>query len=325
MEGLHKIGMLKGVLKIAEEAIPVKCMGPNGMEDQKFRNPMIPVNFLTPYSLALEQTAPDPEKDRDWAKKVKAGSIIFVKDFAPWISDKVGEGILVRRAIKDALEDWKSESKCLVFIGPNQEIPPDMEKEITVVEFPLPDRNRLQVVLQGLADSNKAAMPVNGELESILDAAVGMTDIEAESALSVSLVKAKKFDAGIVRQEKKAILKKTNLIEWIDTAESLDDIGGLDVLKDWLQQKKASFNPNAKAFGVDSPKGLLLIGVPGCGKSLTAKAVSTAWERPLIRLDMGKVFGKYVGDSENNLVMVLKMVEAIAPCVLWIRLRCRVT
>jgi len=135
---------------------------------------------------------------------------------------------------------------------------------------------------------------------------------------ALSVVKLKSISADVVAREKANTIKKNGVLEIIDVQESLDNIGGLDVLKDWLIKRKTALNKAAREYGLPVPKGLLIIGIPGTGKSLTAKATASVFKRPLLKLDAGRLFGSLVGQSEGNLRSVIQTAEAIAPCVLWI-------
>jgi SpoVK/Ycf46/Vps4 family AAA+-type ATPase len=174
------------------------------------------------------------------------------------------------------------------------------------------------VVLDNIAGSAKLAKPENDEREQLLDAACGLPSIEAENAFALSVVEGGKFCSTIVAREKASEVKKGGLLEICPLVASLDNIGGLDVLKGWLLQRRGAFGTEAKAYGLPSPKGLLIVGIPGTGKSLTAKATATVFNRPLLKLDAGRLFAGLVGQSENNLRTVIGTVEAIAPCVLWV-------
>jgi ATP-dependent 26S proteasome regulatory subunit len=285
----------------------------------KGSDPLMPIKWFYPLTDA-ELATPD------FVEKVRSSSVIFLKDFSTYIGDKYPDRATVKRMIKNSLDNYRAHEKCLVFINSDLSIPADMEKEITVVDFKLPNREQLKVVLQDIYDSsipesnNKAvsySYPTETE-DEIIDAACGMTSIEAANAFAVSLVTSKKFDPVIIRKEKARIIKKTNLLEIVESPATLDDIGGLDRLKKWLMDRRESFTEEARKFGVEPPKGMLSIGVPGTGKSLTAKAIANVWGRPLLRLDMGRIFGKYVGESENNLHSVLNLIEGVAPVVLWL-------
>ena len=151
-----------------------------------------------------------------------------------------------------------------------------------------------------------------------MQSALGLTTTEAENAFALSVVETKGIDHKVVAREKARTLKKNGLVEVVEATTSLDDIGGLGLLKDWLIRRGGAFSASAKAYGLPAPKGLLIVGIPGTGKSLTAKATAGAFGLPLLRLDMGRVFGGIVGQSEANLRSVIQTAEAIAPCVLWI-------
>jgi SpoVK/Ycf46/Vps4 family AAA+-type ATPase len=193
-----------------------------------------------------------------------------------------------------------------------------LEREMVVLDYSLPDRDQLGVVLDGICDSAKLKKLKDDDRDLVLDSASGLTSTEAENAFALSVVEAKKIDPGIVAREKAATVKKNGVLEIVTVKETLDSIGGLDVLKGWLVQRKDAFSARAREYGLPSPKGLLIVGIPGTGKSLTAKATARILGRPLIKLDAGRLFGGLVGQSEGNLRAALATAEAIAPCVLWI-------
>jgi SpoVK/Ycf46/Vps4 family AAA+-type ATPase len=141
---------------------------------------------------------------------------------------------------------------------------------------------------------------------------------EAEDAFSLSVVETDGLTPAVVAREKAQAVKKNGLLELIEAQESLDSIGGLDVLKDWLLKRREAFSPRAIQYGLPTPKGVLMLGIPGCGKSLTAKATASVFGVPLLRLDAGRIFAGLVGQSESNLRSVIQTAEAIAPCVLWL-------
>ena len=159
-------------------------------------------------------------------------------------------------------------------------------------------------------------------IETMANASLGLTSIAIDNCMAKSLVKY----GGIVDQncpksillEKKQILRKSGILEYIENNLSLEDVGGLNVLKKWLELRGNSFSDEARLFGLNPPKGVLLVGIPGCGKSLTAKCVASSWNMPLLKFDVGKIFGRWLGESEANMREALKVAEATAPCVLWI-------
>jgi SpoVK/Ycf46/Vps4 family AAA+-type ATPase len=202
-------------------------------------------------------------------------------------------------------------------------LPPEIEKDITFIDNPLPDCEELRHIFEGVLDSisdsgTKVTAP---KQEELISAALGLTPLEAENAFAYAYVKHKTFDehALITVQElKTSFINKSGVLEFVPRQYDLDDIGGLATLKEWLSLRKLAFTPEAKEFGLSTPKGVLLAGVPGAGKSLSAKALSAAWELPLLRFDVGKVFHSLVGESEQKMREALLMAEAMSPCILWI-------
>lgn len=266
---------------------------------------------------SVEKTENDPMAPLLWLdENAEDNTILFLKDYHPFLEKSFDGSVLLTRKIRNLIAKFKSQGKVLVILSPGINIPMELDKEITVMNFRLPEKKDLRIVLKSVCESGKAKYPSDDE--AVLNAALGMTSFEAENALSVSLIESRKFDSNVVRREKASIVKKGKVLEVVDSTYTLEDIGGLENLKTWLKARKDCFTPKAIEFGLKSPKGLLLIGVPGCGKSLSAKAVASAWERPLLRLDMGKVFGSYVGESEDNMRRCLDIAEAVAPCILWI-------
>ena len=226
----------------------------------------------------------------------------------------------ILQRLKDLIPIAKAKGRQLIFISCKVDLPAEIEKEITVMDFDLPGMEALGKVLDGLLESAARNIEIV-DRKKLLESALGLTCAEAENALALALVKHKAFnDQAIqtVQQEKANIIKKTGLLEYIAPTFNLDDIGGLAVLKNWLNQRKRSFSDEAKAYGLPAPRGVLLTGIPGAGKSLTAKAVSASWGLPLLRLDMGQLFGSLVGQSEANMRKALKTAETISPCILWL-------
>jgi SpoVK/Ycf46/Vps4 family AAA+-type ATPase len=225
--------------------------------------------------------------------------------------------LLVRR-LKDILRVAKSNGHAIILLGCRLKLPPELEHEITHVDFNLPDPTRLGAVLDGILKSAKLKNVHEVVKEAALQSALGLTTTEAENAFALSVVETRGIDPKVIAREKARTLKRNGLVEVVEATTSLDDIGGLGQLKEWLQRRGGAFSASAKAYGLPAPKGLLIVGIPGTGKSLTAKATAGAFGLPLLRLDMGSVFGGIVGQSEANLRSVIQTAEAIAPCVLWI-------
>ena len=153
--------------------------------------------------------------------------------------------------------------------------------------------------------------------ERITEAALGLTINEAENVFSKSLVQKRRFDIDVILSEKEQIIRKSGILEFYHATEQFSDVGGLEEMKRWLKKREKAFTKEAREFGYRAPRDLL-IGVPGCGKSLTAKAVGSLWKLPLLRLDVGKIFAGLVGSSEENMRKAIKTAEAVAPSILWL-------
>ena len=250
-------------------------------------------------------------------REMKDKTIILLRDFHLSLIEP--DPILVRQ-LKDVLQEAKTKFKTLIILGCRLCLPPELERELTVVEFALPGKEELGVVLGGIMES-AGIKPDSMEQEArekAIDAASGLTTIEAENAFALSVVESKGINPAIVAREKAQAVKKNGLLEIVETTESLESIGGLDLLKEWLVQRKDAYSKRAIEYGLPTPKGVLILGIPGTGKSLTAKATSKTFGMPLLKLDAGRIFAGLVGQSESNLRSVIQTAEAIAPCCLWI-------
>lgn len=214
-----------------------------------------------------------------------------------------------------------------IVISPKLEIPIELEKEIAVLDLPLPEIDEVKEIIYDFTGLYQGQVGVDIDqspevLEALSRAAVGLTQSEIENCLAKTLVKNRRIsieDVSGILDEKKQIIQKSGILEYVST-ENLDlkDIGGLENLKRWLIKRKASYTVEARKFGLKWPKGVLLVGVPGCGKSLCAKSVAAAWKMPLLKLDMGRVFSGVLGSSEENMRSALAMCEAVSPSIVWI-------
>jgi hypothetical protein len=242
-------------------------------------------------------------------------SIVLLRDFHMALQDAAP---MLVRALKEALSHAKTKGKCLVILGCRRILPPELEREFVTVEMALPGKKELGEVLDGICTSAKIAKYKADERDQILDAASGLTTFEAENAFALSVVSNKAVTPRTVATEKANSIKSNGLLEVVETFAGLEGIGGLETLKGWLLKRRDAFGQKAKEYGLPVPKGMLIIGVPGTGKSLTAKATAAVFGRPLLKLDAGRLFGSLVGQSEGNLRSAIQTAEAIAPCVLWI-------
>ena len=203
-------------------------------------------------------------------------------------------------------------------------IPKELEKFITILEMDYLDINEIKRIIERFIKDNELnEVKDNILIEELAVAFKGLTEFEINNLLALSYADDGELTRGDLRfifEQKQQMIKKAGILEMIPLKETVKDIGGLENLKEWLKRKAKIYkNMNkAKQYGVDMPKGVLIAGVPGCGKSLNAKAAANLFEVPLLRLDMGRLMGKYVGESESNLRKAIALAEAISPCVLWI-------
>src|SRR5438309_1604622 len=206
----------------------------------------------------------------------------------------------VVRLLRDLGRNLKETLKTAFLISPVLVIPPECDKEIAVVEYPLPELAEIGTILDRVLSMVPNKAPPGGqEREHVIEAALGLTADEAENVFAKSLVQTGTFDIDVILSEKERIVRKSGVLEFFRTHKKMDNIGGLDSLKSWLKKRQSAFSEEARAFGLPRPKGILMIGIPGGGKSLTAKAVGASWRLPLLRLDVGKVFAGIVGSSEE--------------------------
>ena len=255
-------------------------------------------------------------------EQVEPALFIF-KDFHPFLTKN---NFAVVRKLKEIALHLKNSFKTILLVSPVMEIPTELEKEITVVNYPLPSREDLSELLDKIIADVQQFKQVVINLDSpgrerLLQAALGLTLGEAENVFAKIIVKAERLsgeDVNEVFAEKQQIIRKSGLLEYYATSESFSHIGGLAVLKDWLGKRALAFSDEARAFGLPAPKGILMLGVQGCGKSLCAKAVSTQWQLPLLRFDMGRMFGSLVGSSEENVRRAIAVAESVAPAILWV-------
>lgn len=229
----------------------------------------------------------------------------------------------VIRKLRDIIPNLKSSRKTIVFISSKLVIPCDMEKEISILDFSLPTETEIKSLLNelisGLTPEN---VKLTEDEKTLLSrSALGLTMQEAENAFCRAIVNLKGLDINalsIIHEEKNQVVKKTGVLEFVKSDLDINDIGGLENLKKWLIRRNNSWSEKAKQYNLPAPKGVLITGIPGCGKSLTAKAMSAIWGLPLLKLDMGKIFGGIVGSSEENMRKAIATAEAIAPSILWV-------
>jgi ATP-dependent 26S proteasome regulatory subunit len=255
-------------------------------------------------------------------EQVEPALFVF-KDFHPFLAKN---NYAVIRKLKEIALHLKNSFKTILLVSPVMEIPTELEKEITVLNFPLPTRDDLGALLEKIVADVQQHKQVRLDFddagrERLLQAALGLTLGEAENVFAKIIVKRNRLggdDVNEVLEEKQQIIRKSGLLEYCATNENFSNVGGLAALKDWLNKRAVAFTDDAREFGLAAPKGILMLGVQGCGKSLCAKAVSTQWQLPLLRFDMGRMFGSFVGSSEENVRRAISVAESVAPAILWV-------
>ena len=259
----------------------------------------------------------DPLKVLEYILQMDVNGIFVLKDYHPYMNDPV-----VVRKLRDLGHALKLTMKNVIFLSPMLKVPAELEKEMAVVDYRLPEKEELAEIVRNIAESlgGKSGADVQDghHLDKIVEAALGLTAEEAENVLAKSLVEKGKFDIGIILSEKEQIIRKSGVLEYYHADEEMKEVGGLEQLKSWLSKRGKAFSPAARKFGLPEPRGILLLGIPGCGKSLTAKAISSLWQLPLLKLDVGKVFSSLVGSSEENVRRAIATAESIAPSILWL-------
>ncbi|MEX1018174.1 MAG: AAA family ATPase [Litorilinea sp.] len=254
--------------------------------------------------------------------EAEEAGIWVLRDFHPFLR----EHTVVRR-LREAAFALETSGKTVILLGPVLKIPAELEKEITVVDFSLPTATELGGLLDSVVSAGKKHDAITVDLDRrgrarLIQACLGLTSREASNAIAKAIVLAQgRLDGdaiAAVTAEKQQIIRKSGLLEFYTSDERLANVGGLGILKEWLRKRVRAFSDEARAFGLPEPKGILLVGVQGCGKSLVAKSVANSWRLPLLRLDVGRLFSSLVGSSEENLRTAIRVAESIAPVVLWV-------
>ncbi len=252
----------------------------------------------------------------------RESGIWVLRDFHPFLRDHT-----VVRRLREAAFGLEASTKTIILLGPVLKIPPELEKEITVVDFALPTAAQVDRLLEQIITASNQPNSIQVNLDRrqrgrLVQACLGLTAVEASNAVAKAIVQAGgRLDGDAIEAvtaEKQQIIRKSGLLEFYASEERLNNVGGLDILKEWLRKRVRAFSDEARAFGLPEPKGILLVGVQGCGKSLVAKSVANSWRLPLLRLDVGRLFSSLVGSSEENLRTAIRVAESIAPVVLWV-------
>jgi hypothetical protein len=246
---------------------------------------------------------------------VTAPAVFILRDFHRFLED-----VSISRKLRNLARSLKSQPKNLVLLAPDVSIPDDLSEVLTVLDFPLPKATDIQIELERLL----------GNLGQLLDERILDELVRSCQGLSMERIRRvlargvathgtlRVDDVELILEEKRQTIRQTQILDFYAAQEDITDIGGLDNLKEWLFRRGGAFSEKARQYGLPYPRGLLLVGIQGTGKSLSAKAIAHHWHLPLLRLDVGRLFGGLVGESELRTRQMIQVAEALAPCVLWI-------
>jgi SpoVK/Ycf46/Vps4 family AAA+-type ATPase len=245
----------------------------------------------------------------------KAGAIFILRDFHRFLED-----IAISRKLRNLDRNLKSQPKNIIILAPGIAIPPELTEVLTVIDFALPTATDIRTEIQRLLASTGQSLG-DKLLDELVRAAQGLSLERIRRVLSLGIASHGNIEAEdveLILEEKRQSIRQTQILDYYPAREQISDIGGLDNLKDWLLRRGGAFSERARAYGLPHPRGLLLVGIQGTGKSLTAKAIAHHWHLPLLRLDVGRLFGGLVGESESRTRQTISLAEALSPCILWI-------
>lgn len=243
------------------------------------------------------------------------GGIFILRDFSRFLED-----ISISRKLRNLSRSLKSQPKNIVIIASEVTIPSELTEVLTIVDFPLPTASEIKTEIQRLLASTGQSLP-DKLLDELVRCSQGLSLERIRRVLTRCIASHSRIepeDVELILEEKRQSIRQTQILDFYPATEQISDIGGLDNLKDWLLRRGGAFSQRARTYGLPHPRGLLLVGIQGTGKSLTAKAISHHWHLPLLRLDVGRLFGGLVGESESRTRQMISLAEALAPCVLWI-------
>ncbi|NJK38586.1 MAG: AAA family ATPase [Oscillatoriales cyanobacterium RM2_1_1] len=244
-----------------------------------------------------------------------APGIVILRDFHRFLED-----ISISRKLRNLARQLKSQPKTIVMLAPEVAVPTDLSEVLTILEFPLPDQTEIRSEVEKLLMA--MGHPPNDQALNVMVRLFQGLSIERIRRILAKAIathgELQVDDVELILEEKRQIIRQTQILDFYPAQEKISDIGGLDNLKDWLLRRGGAFSDQARQYGLPHPRGLLLVGIQGTGKSLTAKAIAHHWHLPLLRLDVGRLFGGLVGESESRTRQMIQLAEALAPCILWI-------
>ncbi|HHP7229726.1 MAG TPA: AAA family ATPase [Xenococcaceae cyanobacterium] len=245
----------------------------------------------------------------------KVGGVFILRDFQRFVED-----ISVSRKLRNLARTLKSQSKNIIIVSPQVNLPDELTEVFTVLDFPLPSAVEIKTEITRLISATGQSLSAQ-LLNDLVRSAQGLSLERIRRVLTRAIAshgQLESDDVELILEEKRQSIRQTQILDFYPATEQISDIGGLNNLKDWLLRRGGGFSEKARAYGLPNPRGLLLVGIQGTGKSLTAKAIAHHWHLPLLRLDVGRLFGGLVGESESRTRQMINLAEALAPCILWI-------
>ncbi|MDB9304947.1 AAA family ATPase [Nodularia spumigena CS-591/12] len=260
----------------------------------------------------------NPLQALEFVEKLPASApaVLILRDYHRFLDD-----VAIARKLRNLARLLKSQPKNLILLSPRIAIPDDLTEVLTVVEFPLPAAPEIKTEVERLLQSTGSNSLSGKILDDLVRSCQGLSMERIRRVLARAIASHGELqpeDVDLVLEEKRQTIRQTQILDFYPATEQISDIGGLDNLKDWLLRRGGSFTEKARQYGLPHPRGLMLLGIQGTGKSLTAKAIAHHWHLPLLRLDVGRLFGGLVGESESRTRQMIQVAEALAPCVLWI-------
>ena len=242
-------------------------------------------------------------------------ALFILRDYHRFLED-----VAIARKLRNLARRLKSQPKNILLLAPQIQVPDDLAEVVTVIEFALPSVHEIRAEITRLLSGLNARLSA-GDLDTLVQSCQGLSIERIRRVLARGIAAQGTFraeDIELVLEEKRQTIRQTQILDFYPAKEQISDIGGLDNLKDWLLRRGNAFSEKARQYGLPYPRGLLLAGIQGTGKSLTAKAIAHHWHLPLLRLDVGRLFAGLIGESESRTRQMIQIAEALAPCVLWI-------
>jgi len=256
------------------------------------------------------------------AQKGKERNVLIMRDLNAWLTGPANATTL--RSLRNfaRFASLQESGQAIIILTPDSELPKEIAAHTRVTDWPLPDRDELGELLDLAVEpytDEQIEKPTNGTRDAAVEAAIGLSGEEAQACFARSIVQSRKIDPATIAQEKKRVISAEGLLEWYDPLPyGLDGVGGLENIKSWLKSRTSAYSPAARAYGLPAPRGIFVAGISGCGKSLLCKAIATAWGFPLIRVDLNALKSKYVGEAEQRIRKLFRIIEAIGRCIVWL-------